>query len=91
MSYTFILTLSKWWNYPVQPLWISYARRIDKQRCCRIPEISLSLSSGILARICLEFTAITINTAIKIAAPINAPLIYMKVNAANAVFRYFPS
>jgi len=43
------------------------------------------LSSGILARICLDFTAITINTAIEIAAPINGPLISMKVNAANAV------
>jgi hypothetical protein len=51
----------------------------------RIPEISLSLSSGILARICLEFTAITINTPTEIAAPINAPLISMKVNAASAV------
>lgn len=28
------VTLTKWWNYPVQPLWGGYTRRINYQWCC---------------------------------------------------------
>lgn len=51
----------------------------------KIPEINLTFRSGILARNRLEFTASMIYAAIEIIAPINAPLISIKVNAASTV------